>query len=154
MSFFQKINVIILVPIFLLSCGYTPMYKNQKNLNFSISITENIGNRKINNLIKTRLKRYTLFDAEKKYEVKINTEYNKVILAKDTTGAVTDYKLSVNVIFNVESDNFSKKLKYNENFNMKKLDDKLEELEYEKSIQNNLIGVITQKFIAQLALVK
>ena len=54
----------------------------------------------------------------------------------------------------MESNNFSKKLKYNENFNMKKLDDKLEELEYEKSIQNNLIGVITQKFIAQLALVK
>ena len=154
MSLFQKINTLILLAIFLVSCGYTPMYKNQKNLSFSISITESVGNRKINNLIKTRLKRYTLFEAEKKYEIKVNTEYDKVILAKDTTGAVTDYKLSINVTFDVKSDDLNKQLEYRENFNMKKLGDKIEELEYEKSIQNNLIGVITQKFIAQLALVK
>tara|TARA_B110000003_G_C16390373_1_gene434126 strand:- start:256 stop:720 length:465 start_codon:yes stop_codon:yes gene_type:complete len=154
MSFFKKINILIFIPIFLISCGYTPMYKNQKNLNFSISIIDSIGDRKINNLIKTKLKRYTLIEAEKNYKIIVNANYDKVVLAKDTTGSVTDYRLSINVTFDVKSDNFNKQLKYQENFNMKKLGDKLEELDYEKSIQNNLISLITQKFVEQLALIK
>ena len=154
MKFFEKIFLISIISLLLLSCGYTPLYKNQKNLNFSISINDISGDRKINNIIKNKLSRYNLVEREKIYNITINSEYNKKIVAKDTAGNVTDYKISVYINFDVKSEKYNKLLKFEESFNMKKFDDKVEEIDYEKNIKNNLVGIITQKLISQLMLNK
>lgn len=150
MKFFEKIFSISLISLLLLSCGYTPLYKNQKNLDFSISVTNISGDRKINNLAKAKLKRYSLMEKEKNYNVVIDSEYSKTIVAKDTAGNVTDYKISVIISFDVTSEKFNKFFEFDESFNMKKLANKIEELDYEKNIKNNLVEIITQKLVAQL----
>ena len=150
MKFFEKIFSISIISLILLSCGYTPIYKNQKNLDFSISVTNITGDRKINNLTKAKLKRYSLMEKEKNYNVVINSEYSKTIVAKDTAGNVTDYKISVIISFDVTSEKFNKFFEFDESFNMKKLANKIEELDYEKNIKNNLVEIITQKLVAQL----
>ena len=150
MKFFEKIFSICLISLLLLSCGYTPLYKNQKNLDFSISVTNISGDRKINNLAKAKLKRYSLIEKEKNYNVVINSEYSKTIVAKDTAGNVTDYKISVIISFDVTSEKFNKFFEFDESFNMKKLGNKIEELDYEKNIKNNLVEIIAQKLVAQL----
>ena len=96
--------------IFLLfiSCGYSPLYKDLSNVNFSIKLNEINGNRTINNLIKSKLNTYSSNDAEKNYDIDINTKYIKDIIAKDTTGAATEYKLTVNTSFKVSSSNYEK----------------------------------------------
>ena len=154
MKFFRKIFLISLISLILSNCGYTPIYKNQKNLNFSVSITEILGDRKINNLTKAKLRRYSLLKNKKNYNLIINSDYSKTIVAKDTAGNVTDYKISVSISFNVKSDKYNKLLKFEESFNMKKLNNKIEELDYEKNIKSNLVEIITQKLIAQLVLSK
>ena len=150
MKFFEKIFSISIISLILLSCGYTPIYKNQKNLDFSISVTNITGDRKINNLTKAKLKRYSLMEKEKNYNVVINSEYSKTIVAKDTAGNVTDYKISVIISFDVKSEKFNKFFEFDESFNMKKLGNKIEELDYEKNIKNNLVEIIAQKLVAQL----
>ena len=150
MKFFEKIFSISIISLILLSCGYTPIYKNQKNLDFSISVTNISGDRKINNLAKAKLKRYSLIEKEKNYDVVIDSEYSKTIVAKDTAGNVTDYKISVIISFDVTSEKFNKFFEFDESFNMKKLANKIEELDYEKNIKNNLVEIITQKLVAQL----
>ena len=70
-----------------ISCGYSPLYKDLGDINFSITISETNGNRKINNLLKSKLSSYNSTDAEKNYIIKISSEYFKDIIAKDTTGA-------------------------------------------------------------------
>lgn len=150
MKFFEKIFSISLISLLLLSCGYTPLYKNQKNLDFSISVTNISGDRKINNLAKAKLKRYSLMEKEKNYNVVIDSEYSKTIVAKDTAGNVTDYKISVIISFDITSEKFNKFFEFDESFNMKKLANKIEELDYEKNIKNNLVEIITQKLVAQL----
>tara|TARA_B110000003_G_scaffold127139_1_gene129200 strand:- start:1156 stop:1623 length:468 start_codon:yes stop_codon:yes gene_type:complete len=148
---YKKI-IIFIFPIIILSCGYSPMYKDLKNLTFNISIQETLGNREINNIIKSRLKSYELNkNATEKYNISINSEYQKIIDAKDTTGAATNYKIVITSTFNISSENFNKVLIFSENFSMKSLGDRLEEQDYEKNIQNSLSNIIARKLILRLS---
>ena len=149
----KPINLILTFLLFI-SCGYSPLYKDLSNVNFSITLNEVSGNRKINNLIKSRLNAYNSNNAEKKYDIDINTKYTKDIIAKDTTGAATEYKLTINAYFKVNSNNYKKELIFQESFNMKSISDKLEEQDYEEDIQSNLVNIITRKLILQLSLLK
>jgi len=119
----KPINLILTFLLFI-SCGYSPLYKDLSNVNFSITLNEVSGNRKINNLIKSRLNAYNSNNAEKKYDIDINTKYTKDIIAKDTTGAATEYKLTINAYFKVNSNNYKKELIFQESFNMKSISDK------------------------------
>ena len=53
-----KKNLIILIFMFLNSCGFTPIYVNNSNLNFSIEQINYIGDRELNNFLKTNLNKY------------------------------------------------------------------------------------------------
>ena len=152
----KKIKSFNLIVIFLLfiSCGYSPLYKDLSNINFSITLIEANGDRKINNLIKSKLNSYNSNDAEKNYDIDIKTKYIKDIIAKDTTGAATEYKLTINASFKISSDNYEREFVFKESFNMKSISDKLEEQDYEEDIKSNLVNIITRKLILQLSLVK
>ena len=152
----KRLKSIYLITIFLLfiSCGYSPLYKDLSNINFSITLNEVNGNRTINNLIKTKLNTYNSNVAEKNYNIDVNTKYIKDIIAKDTTGAATEYKLTISTSFNVSSSDYKREFIFQESFNMKSISDKLEEQDYENNVQSNLVNIITRKLILQLSLVK
>jgi outer membrane lipopolysaccharide assembly protein LptE/RlpB len=152
----KKLKSIYLIIIFFsfISCGYSPLYKDLSNINFSIRLNEVNGNRTINNLIKSNLNTYNSKNAEKKYDIDINTKYIKDIIAKDTTGAATEYKLTISSSFRVNSNDYEREFLFQESFNMNSISDKLEEQDYEKNIQSNLVNIITRKLILQLSLVK
>ena len=136
-----------------ISCGYSPLYKDLGDINFSITISETNGNRKINNLLKSKLSSYNSTDAEKNYIIKISSEYFKDIIAKDTTGAA-EYKLIVNASFIVTSTNEEKQFNFKESFNMKSMNDRLEEQDYENNLKSNLVNTISKKLIMQLSQIK
>jgi hypothetical protein len=149
----KKLNLISFLSIFILfiSCGYTPLYKGVKNINFSISISEINGDRAINNLIKSKLINYKSNDLKINYDLNIKTEYFKNIIAKDTTGAATEYKLIVKSTIKLNSLIDKKEFNFQESFNMKAMNDKLEEQDYEKNIKSNLVNIIIRKLILQLS---
>ena len=147
--------LIIILPIFILSnCGYAPIYKNLENVNFSIDIIEFSGDRSINNKIKSRLKTYTLNEKENKFAISFNSDYRKNIVAKDTTGAATEYKIIIETEFIILSSNEEQQLKLVESFNMQKINDKLEEQDYEESIKNSLANIIARKLILRLSQIR
>ena len=147
--------LIIILPIFILSnCGYAPIYKNLENVNFSIDIIEFSGDRSINNKIKSRLKTYTLNEKENKFAISFNSDYRKNIVAKDTTGAPTEYKIIIETEFIILSSNEEQQLKLVESFNMQKINDKLEEQDYEESIKNSLTNIIARKLILRLSQIR
>ena len=143
-----------LIILFLHNCGFSPMYKNINDLDFSILIAEVIGNKKINDKIKSKLNSYKTDNANKTYEINIISKYNKNILTKDLTGAATEYKIIIETKFYVKSENFEKELNYTESFNMQSFNDKLEEQDYEDSIQESLTNIISRKLILQLSQIK
>jgi len=152
MKKFKSINLIIIF-LLLTSCGYSPLYKDLSNVNFSITLNEIKGNRTINNLFKSKLNTYNSNSAEKNYDIDINTKYTKNIIAKDTTGAATEYKLTIDASFKISSDDYEREFLFKESFNMKSISDKLEEQDYEENIKSNLVNVISRKLVLQLSLI-
>ena len=148
---FKNISKFILILLILNSCGYSPMFKDFNDLDFSINIKETYGARKINNLIITNLKSYTQIEATKKYEISVDTDYNKNIIAKDSTGAATEYKIVISSNFKINSTNFNEEISFTESFNMQSMSNKLDEKDYEENIQNNLTNTITRKLILKLS---
>ena len=136
--------------IFLTSCGYTPIYSNLKNNNINIQVQNTSGDKDLNNLIVQKLSRYQNENAEKKFDVTIETDFNKIILTKDTAGNATNFRLSLKVMFNATNNGNSEELIYFEKFDMKKGNTIFEDQKYENIIKNDMINIIIQRFVSQL----
>ncbi len=150
----RNTTTFLLTIILLANCGFTPMYKDFSNTNFSIKIDQMSGNRNINNKIKNILSKYNFTNKNRNFNVSFDTEYRKDIVAKDTTGAATEYKIIVETEFTIISEEFQKQIKISESFNMQSMSDKLEEQDYENNINDNLSNTISRKLILQLSQIK
>jgi hypothetical protein len=74
-----KKNIIIISLIFFLSnCGFSPIYLNNGNVNFSIEQVNYTGDRELNNFLKTSLKNYKNDKSDNKIFIKSNSEYRKL----------------------------------------------------------------------------
>ena len=136
--------------IFITSCGYTPIYSNLNNKNINIQVENVNGNKKINKLIVQKLSKYQPENSEKVYNVKINSNYEKLILTKNTAGNATNFRLSINVQFITKINDNMEEFKFTEKFDMKKGDTIFEEEKYENNIINDMTNIIVQRFISQL----
>ncbi|MDC3188054.1 hypothetical protein OA994_03375, partial [Candidatus Pelagibacter sp.] len=117
-------SFVFILSFFIYSCGFTPQYAGFKNLEFDLIIDEVSGDRDFNNQIKSQIKRYDRNrDNAEKIKISYNSSYKKIILSKNTKGEATKYNLKVNVIFNVEFENNSKEIIFNDEFKIDKIDD-------------------------------
>jgi len=145
----KNITLIILV-LFLYSCGYSSIYKNQKSQNFKINIIEATGNNEMNNLIKNEIKLYSGNNATNIYNLKINTEYLKETLTKDSTGLITDYKICATSKFTIDLKEKTQVIKIKETINIKNQSDSFEQSAYEKNIKRNFASSIREKLISEI----
>lgn len=152
---YKKKNYLILLFLFLINCGYSPIYsQNNKDSNFLISSLNIEGDRVISNYLNASLQRYSNLDRKKIYRIKILTEYDKKTLTKDLTGASTDYELILKTSLEVKRIDQDKSKSYvinfTDRFNMKANDDKYEEQSYERLIKRNLSESVFAKIIFHL----
>jgi outer membrane lipopolysaccharide assembly protein LptE/RlpB len=139
---------LILLLLFLSSCGYSSIYKNQKSLDFQLNIVETKGDYEMNNLIENEIKLYSNTNSSSIYNIKIDTNYEKEVLTKNSSGVVTDYNLSVASIFSINLKNKNQILKFEENINIKNQTDTFEQNTYEKNIKRNFASSIREKLIS------
>jgi outer membrane lipopolysaccharide assembly protein LptE/RlpB len=143
-----KKNIInLFLILFLTNCGFTPIYLEKNNINFSIEQIEYKGDRDFNNFLKVNLDKYKN-ENDNKIFLDVNTIYKKNILSKDSTGKITDYQLEIEAIFIVKSTN--KKIRISEKKIIDSRDDKFEEIRYEKSIKQSFAYSISSKLISEL----
>ena len=147
----KKIFFIFLSFILVNNCNYKPVYSKQNKVNYKIVITGSSGDKDINNLIATNIKRNSKEESGKIVEIVFNTEYTKNVLAKNSAGSITDYQINVLTEFMIKKENNSENFLVNENFNFQKMADKYEEKNYEQNIKKNLANSISQKLILRLA---
>ena len=143
----KKIIILSLV-LFLTSCGFTPIYLNNNNVNFSIEQVEYTGDRDINNFIKINLNKYKNEEINNKIIINAESKYEKNILSKDSTGKITGYELKAEVIFLIKSTN--KKIKITEKKIIDSMDDKFEEARLEKTIKQSFAFSISNKLALEL----
>ncbi len=150
----NKISIplfLIILSVFIYSCGFTPQYAGFKNLEFDLVLGKVSGDRDLNNEIKSQIKRY---DRDRENIEKINisyeSDYEKIILSKNTKGEATKYNLKVNVIFDVKYESFSRKIVFNDEFSIDKIDDTIEENNYIKIVKRNFAEKAIQKLILNI----
>ena len=150
----KKILIFLLILTGLNSCGFSPIYTDNLKKNFNIEILEKSGDRDANNFIELNLKNYLNDKNENKFILKIYSEVQKDSIAKDTSGKTTDYELEVISSFQITYKDTVKNVRITESFIYKSIDDKLTELNYEKSIKKNISSIIVQKLLSHLSRIK
>ena len=144
-----KKNIIFISLIFFLTnCGFTPIYFENTDLNFSIEKVNYTGDRDLNNFLKTNLIKYKNEKSDNKIYIEANSTYKKIILSKDGTGEITSYQLEAEVIFSIMP--LNKKIEIKEKKIMESNNDKFEEARYERSIKQKFAFSISEKLSTEL----
>ena len=146
--------LIIIISFNLIShCGFTPLYSNKSDVNFSITSIEFKGDKEINNFLKNSLNKYTNNESKKKYKIKINSNYSKNVLSKNKAAETTNFELSANTTFQILSNNkILKEFKISEKKIMDNIDDDFEEQKNEKIAKQNFASSMTNKLVTEISI--
>ena len=145
-------NKILLILFLLLlnNCGYTSIYKNQKSNNFQINISEMSGDNEFNSYIRNELKLFSNNNPDEIYNITLNSNYEKVVISKNTSGVATNYNISADVKINLSLNGKIINLVFNENINIKNNSNSFEQNNYEKSVKRNFASSIREKLIIKI----
>lgn len=143
---------IILIPLLLLlySCGYTSIYKDKKNQDLQINILAMSGDSELNKLIEKEIDLYSNKDSSNKFDVDVFSSYQKTIIAKNSAGVATDFKIILMTNFSVKNNEEVINFDFNESTNMKNISDSFELNNYEKNIKKNYTASTREKLIIKL----
>ena len=132
--------------MFVLSCGYTPIYQTDQRLNIKLDTIDFSGDKDINREIVKNLDKYRDSDTNNIFDLSINSTKKEDVVTKDKKGNATSYKLTLEVCINfsnISNDkNFTKKFSKNMSFNSKS--NKFELDQYRLSLEKNMISQILQ----------
>ena len=145
-------NKILLILLLLLlnSCGYTSIYKNQKSQSFQININGMEGDNEFNNLIKNELKSFSNNNSDQIYNITLNSNYQKIIISKDSSGVATNYNISADVKINFSFNGKVINLVFKEYINIKNNSNSFEQNNYEQNVKRNFASSIREKFIIKI----
>ena len=135
---------------FLNHCGFSPIYVKNINTNFSIENINYRGDRDLNNFLKTNLDQYKNNKSDMKILIEAESEYEKIVLTKNTAGEVTNYQLIAKIIFLIKPTN--KKINITEEEIISSMDDKFEEARKERATKQSFAKTISNKLISELVI--
>ena len=145
----KKIKILLLIVFFIPSCGFTPIYSSKNIVNISIEQLNFDGDRILNNYLRSNLNKYKNKDSENKIYLNVDTNYQKNVLSRDATGKIFEYQLVAEAIFTIQQN--KKKLIFTHKKNMKNMEDKSDERNYEISTKQSFANLITEELIIKLA---
>ena len=132
--------------MFVLSCGYTPIYQTDQKLNIKLDTINSSGNKDISREIAKNLEKHKDNETNNVFDLFINSNKKEDIVTKDKKGNATSYKLTLEVdinLSNISNDkNFTKKFSRNMSFNSK--NNKFELDQYRLNLEKNMISQILQ----------
>ena len=132
--------------VFVLSCGYTPIYQTDQKLNIKLDTINFSGDKNINREIVKNLEKYRDSDTNNIFDLSINSTKKEDIVTKDKKGNATSYKLTLEVDINLNNKkiiknsqkNSSKDMSFNSKNNKFELD------QYRINLEKNMISQILQ----------
>ena len=132
--------------LFLLSCGYTPVYQINKDLNFKIDTINFSGDKNVGRQIIRGLENFEGNDTKNIFDLDLNSLKQESIVSKDKKGNATSYKLvlTVDAYFTnkINNKNYQKKFIKESTFNSKNNKFELDQLKV--NLEKNMISQIIQ----------
>mgnify|MGYP001158775101 CR=1 FL=1 len=89
----KKILLSLLFLITVNNCDYSPVYLKGENSKLNINIIKIDGDNEINKVITNEIGEIANNKYSKAIDIKINTNYTRTILARNTKGTPTDFEL-------------------------------------------------------------
>ena len=148
----KRVIILLIFVNLLTQCGFTPVHFKKNNIDFSITSIKFSGDKTINRYLKSNLNNFINDDHLKKFQIEINTKYEKNIISKDKSSKITDYQLICTTFFKVNYNDLVKTFSISEKKNMNNVDDKFEEQKYERTIKQNFASTTSNKLTSELAL--
>ena len=139
---------LIIIFIFLTSCGYQAIYSQKDSLKIKIKTINLEADRKINRkiLLLTNLKNQN--SGSPPYNLKLNSNKNIKVIARDNSGNATIYRTTISVIFSLEFENeIYKQKKFSSNISYNNMTNSFDLSQYQKTIEDNLISKIAEEII-------
>lgn len=137
--------------IFVISCGYQPIYVNKslKNIEFSKITIE--GDKSVNRKIIDFLSIKENKLDDRLGELLIKSTYTIEELSKNSKGQVISYKSKIVVKLKIQLDEeIIKDINFDEDFVYNNRDNKFELVEYQNEIKKNIINKILDEIIIKL----
>ena len=135
--------------LFLLNCGYKPIYST-KNLNFAVGNIEK-NNTPLNNKFVKSINSLKNREADKKIDIKIESDKKVKIKSKDSKGNALVFELEIYLKFTTFNiDNETEKLLLRK-ITFNNSDDKFKLKQYENELEDILITEIVQDLINYLS---
>lgn len=147
----KKISFLCFILIFLNNCGYTPIY-SKKSQNFNINEINTFGKKNANKILINKLKIYKNNpDANKSFNILINSKSSKTTISKDKKGNPTQFSMALDVDVDI-TDNFNNKIKktFSENSTYDNSENKFDLRKYEDNLIKNMSETIFSEIILLL----
>ena len=132
----KKIFSFIII-IMLTHCGFTPIYEGKNKLDYNITISESMGDKLINNLISNEIRKISDFNSSKKIILKVETNYSKIVISKDSKGSVSNYRIVMETNIQINYDSKIKDITFKDNQDITNISDIFEQKNYENTIKKN-----------------
>ena len=147
----KKIICFILL-LFLTNCGFSSIYlSNENSVIQSISEIKSEGDNNLNRKLINNLNIST--KKSNNYNLKINTSKKKVSSSKSSANETTGYMMTIDVDVEVSINNLiQRNKKFSKSFTYNNRDNKFELLNYERSVEDNLINDISDEIFLFLNL--
>ena len=147
----KKIFFNIFIIFFLSNCGFSPIYLQEKNIDYDIEIGKIEGDRLINNIIVSQLNRSSNEQSTNKIKININTEYKKIINSKNATGAASSFELVSRTLINITKNSKSHEMIVTKKFVMDKNDNSIDQNNYERTVKENFASSIIEQLRFKLS---
>ena len=146
-------KILIILILYLTSCGYQPIYLKKKIDNTEYNKITLNGNLEINRKI---IKSVSIKESESSLsnsELILESSYKTNGTSKNSKGEVTSYRSTVTVNLIIQNNNEKIKSKsFVKNFSYNTTNNKFDLVKYQKEIKNNLVDEIIKDMIIYISL--
>ena len=148
----KKITFLFAIMILIQSCGFTPVYVSNKNINFKIESITYEGDQELNNYLNIGLKKYISNNSNNSdFKISTKTSYIKQAQSKDAKGNIQTFKVKSSVTFLITGNNQTFNFVYTDQSDLNNSDDTFELKSYENSIKQNFASSMVEKLILDLS---
>ena len=147
----MKIFKSLILLIFISNCGYSIVHKDIEKRNIDVKIIDTRGNTNINTKLVKKLKQLSNNNAEDSIEVNINSNYQKQIISRTSTGSVDDYKIILTVNYNILVNENIQTINFQQEFKLKNTDESFERQKNEAILIDDFISSSVNELFLQIS---
>ena len=137
----------LIIFIFFVSCGYTPIYQTDEISKFKLGIINYSGDKKIGRDLLNNLQRYKDKKSNNIFDIYLTTIKRENIVSKDKKGDPSSYKIELEINLDLIGKNNDKKFskKFIKETTYNSIDDNFKLNRYKKRLEKNLTSQILQE---------